>query len=147
VKCFKGASSMNKKTMLFSLVLSLLFHPLAFAQLESSSVSASTILQTQISWDGKQIEYPSGTPEITGMVIEIAVGGETGWHKHSAPSFAMIVQGELEVHLRDGRVNRLKAGDMLAEVVDTWHNGHNVGDVPVKLAVFGQVLTEADEPH
>lgn len=53
---------MNKKTMLFSLVLSLLFHPLAFAQLESSSVSASTILQTQTSWNGKQIEYPSKSP-------------------------------------------------------------------------------------
>jgi quercetin dioxygenase-like cupin family protein len=61
------------------------------------------------------------------MVIEIAPGAETGWHSHSIPSFAFILEGELEVRLKNGSVNRLKAGEALAEVVNTLHNGRNVG--------------------
>jgi len=70
------------------------------------------------------------------MLIEIAPGGETGWHLHPVPSFGMVVQGELEVSLKDGRKKRLKAGDALAEVVNTAHNGRNVGTEAVKLVVF-----------
>lgn len=84
-------------------------------------------------------------------MVEIPVGGETGWHRHPVPSFAMIVQGTLDVQLRDGAVNHLKAGDPLVEVVDTAHNGRNTGDVPVKIMVFyagtiNSVLT-IKEPH
>jgi quercetin dioxygenase-like cupin family protein len=70
------------------------------------------------------------------MVVEIAPGGETGWHLHPVPSFGMMLEGELEVHLRTGEVRRLKAGDALAEVTNTWHNGRNVGPGPVKIVVF-----------
>jgi len=77
-----------------------------------------------------------GQAEVTGMLVEIAVGAQTGWHLHPVPSFAVVVEGELEVHLKNGMVKKLKAGDGLAEVVNTLHNGHNVGTVPVKLFVF-----------
>jgi quercetin dioxygenase-like cupin family protein len=58
----------------------------------------------------------------------------------------MVLEGTLEVTLKDGRVKRLQAGDALAEVVNTTHNGHNVGNSSVKLVVFyagtvGQNLT------
>jgi quercetin dioxygenase-like cupin family protein len=58
----------------------------------------------------------------------------------------MVLEGTLEVTLQDGGVKRLQAGDALAEVVNTPHNGHNVGDIPVKLVVFyagtvGQALS------
>lgn len=70
------------------------------------------------------------------MLIEIAPGGETGWHSHPVPSFALVLEGELEVQLKNGVVNRLKAGETLAETVNTLHNGRNVGSVPLKLVVF-----------
>jgi quercetin dioxygenase-like cupin family protein len=113
---------------------------------QSATVSVVTVLKTQSSWDGAPIVYPQGTPEITGMLIEIAPGGETGWHLHGVPSFAVVLAGELEVTLKNGAVNRLTSGQALAEVVNTLHNGRAVGDVPVKLAVFyagavGQALT------
>ena len=84
------------------------------------------------------------------MVIEIALGGETGWHLHPVPSFGMVLEGELEVQLKNGDVKRLKPGEALAEVVNTLHNGRNVGSVPVKLVVFyagavGQKLTIKEE--
>ena len=88
------------------------------------------------------------------MLIEIAVGGETGWHLHPVASFGMVLEGELEVSLKDGRSKRIKAGEALAEVVNTLHNGRNIGTVPVKLVVFyagseGQKLSvkEGDAGH
>lgn len=103
---------------------------------QTKAVKVTPMLKTQTSWDGQPLQYPAGQAEVTGMLIEIAPGGETGWHLHPVPSFGMVVEGELEVALEDGRRNRLKAGDALAEVVNTAHNGRNVGTVPVKLVVF-----------
>lgn len=103
---------------------------------QTKAVKVTPMLKTQTSWDGQSLQYPDGQAEVTGMLIEIAPGGETGWHLHPVPSFGMVVEGELEVALKDGRRNRLKAGDALAEVVNAAHNGRNVGPVPVKLVVF-----------
>lgn len=114
---------------------------------QTKAVKVSTVLKTQTSWDGQPLQYPAGDAEVTGMLIEIAPGGETGWHLHPVPSFGMVLEGELEVTLKDGRRNRLKAGDALAEVVNTAHNGRNVGTEAVKLVVFyagskGQPLSQ-----
>ena len=117
---------------------------------QSASVKVSTVLKTETSWDGKPIEYPPGNAQVTGMLIEIAPGGETGWHLHPVPSFGMVLEGELEVHLKTGDVKHLKSGEAVAEVVNTLHNGRNVGTVPVKLVVFytgsaGKALTEKED--
>ncbi len=79
-------------------------------------------------------------------MIEIAPGAETGWHLHPVPSFGLVLEGTLEVTLKEGQVKRLQAGEALAEVVDTLHNGRNVGNIPAKIVVFytgavGQALT------
>lgn len=120
--------------LLFGLLL--MPHPEAAALEPSAAVKVSTVLRAETSWDGKPIEYPSGKAELTGMVIEIAPGGETGWHLHSVPSLAVILEGELEVRLKNGAVNRLGPGEAFAEVVDTLHNGRNAGAVPLRLVVF-----------
>lgn len=117
-------------------LLAALLLPQAYALEQSAAVKASTVLKAQTSWDGKPLAYPQGQAQVTGMLIEIAPGSETGWHLHTVPSFAMVTEGDLEVHLKDGSVKKLKAGDMLAEVVNTLHNGRNVGKGPVKLVVF-----------
>ena len=121
----------------------------SFALEQSSSVKVSTILKAESSWDGKPIEYPVGKAEVTGMVIEIAPGGETGWHLHPVPSFGMMLEGKLEVQLKNGEIKQLKSGEAIAEVVNTYHNGRNVGSVPAKLIVFyvgvvGQKLSEKE---
>lgn len=140
---------MRMLKVIYPLAMALLCHSAAYAIEQSASVKVSTVLKTESSWDGKALEYPAGKAEITGMVIEIAPGGETGWHLHPVPSFGMILEGELEVQLKNGAVKRIKAGDALAEVVNTLHNGRNVGSVPVKLVVFyagsvGKKLSEKE---
>ncbi len=120
----------------FPAILALMFQTEAFSLEQVASVKVSTVLKAENSWDGKPIVYPEGKPEMTGMLIEIAPGGETGWHLHPVPSFAIVLEGELEVQLKNGVVKRLKSGEALSEVVNTLHNGRNVGSVPVKLVVF-----------
>jgi len=102
----------------------------------SGTVQVTPLLKTTTSWNGQPLAYPTEPAEVTGLLVEIAPGGETGWHKHPVPSFALVLEGTLEVTLQDGSVNHLEAGEALAEVVNTLHNGRNVGTVPAKLAVF-----------
>ncbi len=121
-------------TALIAAVLSL--HSAAFAIEPSADIKVTTMLKTQTSWDGNPIVYPTGNPEVTGMTIEIAPGKETGWHLHPANSFGVLLEGELVITLKNGSSKTLKAGDALAEVANTLHNGRNVGTVPAKIIVF-----------
>ena len=102
----------------------------------SEAVKVVPLLKTTTTWDGQPIVWPQGRAEVTAMQVEVAPGAQTGWHSHSVPSFAVMLEGMLEVRLKDGRTKRLRSGDVLAEVVNTLHNGRNVGTVPVKLVVF-----------
>ena len=102
----------------------------------TQSVQVTTLLKTTQSWDGKNIVLPKDPAEITALQVEIAPGGETGWHQHPVPSFAMVLDGTLEVQLKNGSSKTVHAGEAFAEVVDTLHNGRNVGKTPVKLVVF-----------
>lgn len=116
---------------------------------QSESIKVTPVLKTQTSWDGKDIVYPQGKAEVTGMIVELAPGAETGWHSHPVPSFGMVLEGELEVQFKNGEIKRLKAGESAAEVVNTLHNGRNTGKVPVKLVVFyagavGQQTTQKE---
>lgn len=109
----------------------------------TASVKAKTVLKATTTWAGQPIEYPKGQAAVTGLVVEIAVGAETGWHQHPVASFALVLEGELEVRLKNGESRRFAAGQAFAEVVDTLHNGRNVGTVPVKLAVFYAGATDS----
>src|SRR5512145_1049541 len=82
----------------------------------TSAVTVTPLLKTTSTWDGQPIVYPEGQGEVTAFIIELAANGETGWHEHPVPSFAYIMEGELEVTRRDGSVKRLKPGEALAEV-------------------------------
>jgi len=87
-------------------------------------------------WNGGSLIAPKAQAEVTPVLIEIPVGGETGWHKHPMITLGYMLQGDLEVALQDGRTHQFHAGDPAAEVIDTFHNGRNIGNVPVKIIVF-----------
>ena len=60
-----------------------------------------------------------------------------------------MVEGTLQVTLRDGRTRQFAAGQAFAEVVGMAHNGRSVGSVPTKLLVLyagapGATLTTQD---
>lgn len=137
---------MKIRMLISGCALSLCFAPGASALDITPAVKVTPLVKTTSSWNGAPVIYPQGQAEITGMLIEIAAGAQTGWHGHPVPSFAVVLEGTLEVELRDGRKKRAGPGEALIEVVDTLHNGRNVGAQPVKLIVFyagasGKTLT------
>lgn len=125
-----------KKILYASCALLLLTSPVLSAIETSAAVKVTPVLKTSQSWDGTLLKYPQGQAEITGVRIEIAPGGETGWHLHGVPSFGVVLQGQLEIKLKNGKKNVVKAGDALAEVVNTAHSGRNIGTEPVQLLIF-----------
>lgn len=132
--------------LLFSFALDLCLPAGALALEVTPAIKVTPLVKATASWNGKPLAYPQGQAEITGMVIEIAPGAETGWHGHPVPSFGVVLEGTLEVTLKDGQKKRVGPGEGLVEVVDTLHNGRNVGAQPVKLIVFyagavGKALT------
>ncbi len=122
--------------MLKIIIPLLLWMPLVALATDEGKPKVTPLVKTTTSWDGKQIVYPVGQAEITGLLIEIAPGKQTNWHLHPYPSFAFILEGSLEVILKDGQVKHLQAGDPLVEVVNTPHNGRNTGKTPLKIMVF-----------
>ena len=124
------------------LILLSSINPAAFAEGYQSSAQIDENLSTTKTWDGASIYYPPGTAKVSGAIVTLAPGTETGWHTHPVPCIALILEGELLVELKDGRTKKLKAGDTLAEVINTPHNGKNIGKVPLKIAVFYAGNTE-----
>jgi quercetin dioxygenase-like cupin family protein len=120
----------------FFVINSLLLPLHAHALDNHGAVTVQPLLQTTSSWDGTPLRWPQGEAELTGLIVTIAPGGETGWHSHPVPSFGLLLEGELEITLRSGAVKRLRAGEALAEVVGVAHNGRVIGDVPARLVVF-----------
>ncbi|HEV8330557.1 MAG TPA: cupin domain-containing protein [Steroidobacteraceae bacterium] len=126
-----------RSALIFAAPILALMVPFAAHAIEpSSTVKVTPLLKTTQTWNGAPIKYPEGQAEITGLMIEIAPGGETNWHEHPVPSFGVLLEGTLEVSLTDGRKKLIKPGEALAEVIATAHNGRNVGTTPVKLVVF-----------
>jgi len=99
---------------------------------DNKGVTAKEILRSSTWGDGVPLVYPTGTPEITSRIVEIAPGADTGVHLHDIPLFAYILEGELTVDVAGGATKVFKTGDALMEV-SVAHHGHNDGKVPVKL--------------
>lgn len=86
---------------------------------------------------GQPIAYPSGAPLITSAIVTIPPGGETGWHEHSIPLYAYILEGELTVDYGAEGTRVYRAGEGVMEAIDWPHNGTSTGTVPVRiLAVY-----------
>jgi quercetin dioxygenase-like cupin family protein len=103
----------------------------------SAQVSVTPLLKTQVDAAGRPLAYPTDGPaEVTAVLVEMQPGAETGWHKHPLPCVVYVLEGELHVTLKDGRVNIFKAGQAIAEVVDLEHNGVNPGPGVARLVMF-----------
>jgi quercetin dioxygenase-like cupin family protein len=101
------------------------------------AVRATTVLRTTTDVSGAPLAYPTGGPaEVSGLVVELPPGAETGWHKHTAPCFAYILSGTIAVEQQGGPTRTFRAGDAFAELVEQLHNGRNAGTEPVRLVFF-----------
>jgi quercetin dioxygenase-like cupin family protein len=103
----------------------------------NQAVRATTLLRTTTDVAGTPLSYPTGAPaEVSGLLVELPPGAETGWHRHTVPCFAYILSGEIAVEQKDGPTRTFRAGDAFAELVGPEHNGRTVGTEPVRLVFF-----------
>ena len=104
---------------------------------EKSGVQIKTLLKSQNQWDGKRLpKYPKTRPEITILKITIPPKTKLPLHIHPVINTAVILQGILEVELKDGTKKTFKQNDAFNEVVNTIHYGESIGDKPVIVIVF-----------
>jgi quercetin dioxygenase-like cupin family protein len=110
---------------------------LAPAAFGGQDVEVRTLAKAAKSWDGADLpDYPRGGPEITILRIVIPAGTRLPRHYHPVINAGVLIRGELTVRAESGKTLRLKAGEAIVEVVDTWHYGINEGDGPAEIIVF-----------
>lgn len=100
---------------------------------EKDYISAKTLLTAEKNVVGETIHYPKGAAKISSLIIAIAPGTKTGWHKHGVPLYAYILSGEISVDYGDKGMRIYKPGDAFMEAMDQWHNGENSGTEPVRI--------------
>lgn len=126
--------------MILAGILVLLALPVAADTLPAAyktGVAAKVLTRTTVTGNGQKIVYPlTDKAEVTAMLVDLAPGAETGWHKHPVPVYAYVLKGELAVEMEGGDARQFKSGDAIVEVVNTAHNGKNSGKEPVSLIVF-----------
>jgi quercetin dioxygenase-like cupin family protein len=100
-----------------------------------TSVYADILLETSSTWEGGEIVYPKGEPEITSVVLRIGQGEVTQFHCHPVPTLGYILQGSLEVEQKSGKTARFNQGDSVVEVMRTVHRGRAITGL-VEIVVF-----------
>lgn len=108
-----------------------------FALAKSTYPPVQVLVSTEKTTIGQDIVYPDGTPKITGAIVTMQPGGTTGWHKHDAPLFGWVMEGEVTVDYGDAGTKTYKKGDAFIEALESYHNGKNTGETITRiLAVF-----------
>ena len=124
---------MHSRT-LFAAVASLIMvgSGLAFAQV---GMKSTTVLQATTTAVGQPIQFPQSKSQFTGVVIELAPGGEVGRHMHPIPNFVYVLEGEITIEVEGHPARTYSAGQSFAESINIWHNGFNRGSTPLKILV------------
>lgn len=107
------------------------------------AVTSTIVLQTSQWGEGTPITYPTGTPKLTAMVVEIPPGANTGRHRHPVPLIAYVLEGAVTIEGDGHPPFTVQAGQAISEV-STWHRGRNTGTVPVKI--FGVFIGDENTP-
>jgi len=101
----------------------------------TKEISSQTILDTDQTVIGQQIQYPFGSPKITSKIVTIPVGAETGPHIHEYPMFAYIMKGEVTVDYGEKGFKTFVKGDSIVEAINYIHNGKNNGGEPTEILI------------
>lgn len=96
------------------------------------------LFATETSIVGEPLRYPGGgRAKVSALIVTMAPGEKTGWHKHGVPLFAYILSGSVTVDYGAAGKRTYGPGASFMEAMDHWHEGINGGNAPVRiLAVF-----------
>ena len=110
---------------------------------------AEPLLSTGRTVLGEAIVYPDGPALVTSAIVTLAPGERTVTHRHGAPMFAYLLEGELTVDYGAAGCRVYVEGDSLMEAMATEHFGVNAGAGPVRILVvyIGAAGVENVEPE
>ncbi|MCP4021834.1 MAG: cupin domain-containing protein [Desulfobacteraceae bacterium] len=124
------------KNLICGFCLFLILSTYAWAQ-DAAQVKVDVLAKSSDSWNGKALPgYPDSKPEITILRILIPPKTRLPEHMHPVINAGVLIKGQLTVVTDKNKILRLKAGDPIIEVVDTWHYGENNGDETADIIVF-----------
>ncbi len=127
---------MQRRSFIVSVMLMFLLSGRAAAD-DYRNVEVKKLLTSSSASNGQPLSYlRTEHPEVTALVVTIPPGGETGWHKHPVPVYAYVLEGMLTVEMKEGQSYQFKKGEAIVEVMNTLHNGRNLGTGSVSLVVF-----------
>jgi quercetin dioxygenase-like cupin family protein len=93
------------------------------------------VLETTTTFTGQPIRFPQGDNQFTAVLAEVTPGGQVGRHMHPMPLFVYMLEGTLSIEMEGHGTHTFTAGQGFAEVTNTWHNGRNLGDKPVRFLI------------
>lgn len=78
---------------------------------------------------------------LTGKIVEIEPGGQTGRQRHLVPSYIFVLEGTLTTMSEGGPVGVAgaqyhAAGQSYMDAVGVWHNHMNSGPTPVRYLLL-----------
>lgn len=95
---------------------------------------AQKLLSTGKTVVGETIRYPrTGPANVTAAIVTLPPGGTAFLHKHGAPLFAYILEGELTVDYGTHGKRTYRKGDALVEAMDVAHSSVNNGTETMRL--------------
>ena len=104
---------------------------------EKLGVTIKELVNSTTEWDGQSLpDYPVGPAHIKVLRIKIPSGVTLPWHYHPVINAAVILEGRLELYLKNGTTKAFGPGEALVEVVNTVHAGQAIGPDDVDLVVF-----------
>jgi quercetin dioxygenase-like cupin family protein len=98
-------------------------------------VKLTPVLEATTTITGQPIRFPQGDNQFTAVIAEVAPGGQVGRHMHPMPLFVYMLEGTLSIEMEGHGTHTFSAGQRFAEVTNTWHNGRNLGDKPVRFLI------------
>jgi len=97
------------------------------------------ISTAETTWSGQPIRLPQGPVQITASDTVLPVGGGLPAHKHPYPRYAYVLSGEIRLrNLETGQSIEARAGEVVLDPVDQWHEVAVLGPQPVRLLTFDQ---------
>ncbi|NTV46236.1 MAG: cupin domain-containing protein [Chlorobiales bacterium] len=122
---------------LFTLIIVLIANPKLAGSEYNQEVKLDVLLKTDTTSIGQKIIYPNFQhDEASVLKVTIPPGKSTGWHKHHFPVFGHILKGNLTIEIENGKAITFGENSTFAEVIETYHNGKNMGTEDVVLIAF-----------
>ena len=104
------------------------------------NATSKEIVRTATTVSGQALRLPQGKAEMVATTVDIPANGLTTVHQHPWSRFVYVERGPLRVTDQDsGQIHSFQTGQVFAEVVAQWHQGHAPGPEGARLVVIDLV--------